>query len=101
MVRRRVRGLKSNGRDRSPTSVVCMEPCEPRRMLSTDVLTWHNNLARDGANLTETQLTPLNVRASTFGKKLSLPVDGQIYAQPLYVSNLALPNHTVHNVVYV
>jgi hypothetical protein len=31
----------------------------------------------------------------------SLPVDGQIYAQPLYVSNLRFPNGSVHNVVYV
>src|SRR3954451_10790313 len=78
----------------------CMEACESRQLLSTSVLTWHNNLSRDGANLTETQLTPTNVRTSTFGKKRSLHVDGAIYAQPLYVSGLNV-NGTTRNVVFV
>ena len=53
-----------------------------------------------GANLNETQLTPANVSAYGFGKLFSLPVDGAIYAQPLYASNLNI-NGGVHNVVFV
>jgi outer membrane protein assembly factor BamB len=53
------------------------------------VLTHHNDLSRTGANLAEDQLTPDVVRSS-FGYLFSLPVDGFIYAQPLYVADLNL-----------
>jgi outer membrane protein assembly factor BamB len=52
-----------------------------------DVLTYHNNNARTGVNPDEIVLTPQNVRAVTFGLKFKLIVDGQLYAEPLYVSS--------------
>ncbi|HWE04527.1 MAG TPA: LamG-like jellyroll fold domain-containing protein [Tepidisphaeraceae bacterium] len=66
-----------------------------------NVLTYHNDLARDGANLQETTLTPANVNSSSFGKLFSDAVDGQIYTQPLYVSGLVMPDGKAHNVVFV
>jgi hypothetical protein len=54
---------------------------------AADVLTYHNDNARTGLNSSETTLTPLNVNASSFGLIRNLPVDGAVYAQPLYVSN--------------
>ncbi len=65
-----------------------------------DVLTWHNDVARTGQNLTETILTPSNVHSATFGKKCSYAVDGQVYAQPLYVPGVSIAGGT-HNVIYV
>jgi hypothetical protein len=63
--------------------------------------TQHNDLARTGQNLHETTLTTTNVRATTFGKLFSYPVDNQVYGQPLYVPNVSIPNQGTHNVLYV
>jgi hypothetical protein len=65
------------------------------------MLTWHNDLGRTGQNLKETVLTPANVNSKTFGKLFSFPVDGQTFAQPLYVSNVVIPAKGTYNVVYV
>ena len=67
----------------------------------TPVLTQHNNNARTGAYTTETILTPSNVNQSNFGKLFSYPVDGRIYAQPLYVPGVAIQGKGTHNVVYI
>jgi hypothetical protein len=65
------------------------------------MLTWQNDLARTGQNLQETVLTPTNVNSKTFGKLFSFPVDGQIFGQPLYVYNVAIPGKGTYNVIYV
>ena len=64
------------------------------------VPTYHNNKQRTGNNLLETILTPSNVNSTQFGRLFSQPVDGFVYAQPLYVPNLTLSGKT-HNVVFV
>jgi len=65
-----------------------------------NVTTWHNDLARTGANTQESTLTTANVNFNTFGKLFSTPVDGQVVAQPLYLSNVSIGGGT-HNVVYI
>lgn len=63
------------------------------------VTTQHNDNARTGANLKETALN-INSVKSNFGKLFELAVDGDIYAQPLYVSKADVPT-LGRNVVYV
>jgi hypothetical protein len=64
------------------------------------VYTYHNDLARDGANTQEYALTTSSVDTSTFGKLFSCTVDGAVYAQPLWIANLTI-NGATHNVVLV
>ena len=64
------------------------------------VTTQHNDNRRTGQTLHETVLNTSNVNVNTFGKLFSRAVDGQIYAQPLYIPHLWIKN-TSHNVVYV
>lgn len=64
------------------------------------VLTQHNDNTRAGLNDKEALLTTSNVNGKEFGKLFTLPVDDQIYAQPLVVGSLAIGGGT-HNVVVV
>ena len=68
---------------------------------ATDVLTWHNDNARTGQNLTETILTTSNVNSAQFGKLAIYDVSGHVDAQPLYASNVATPNQGTHNLLIV
>ncbi|MGC1363281.1 MAG: hypothetical protein WA826_19070, partial [Silvibacterium sp.] len=65
-----------------------------------DVLTQHNDLARTGANLKETVLTPANVNEKQFGMLFKHVVDDQVYSQPLLVTNVKIGGGW-HDVVYV
>src|SRR5579863_731968 len=67
----------------------------------TDVVTQHYNASRTGLNPNEVVLTHANVNSKQFGKLFSQPVNGKIFAQPLYVSNLTIPGKGTHNVVFV
>ncbi|HEV7923937.1 MAG TPA: LamG-like jellyroll fold domain-containing protein, partial [Verrucomicrobiae bacterium] len=81
-----------------PAVLTILPPPNPSAL---NVLTYHNDNARDGANTNEVLLTLANVHVSTFGKLITYPTDGLIIAQPLYVSGLAIPGQGTHNVVFV
>ena len=70
-------------------------------LVPVNVLTFHNDNFRSGHNLHEVILKPANVKSNSFGKLLSYPVDGYLYAEPLYVSEPAIPGLATHNVVFV
>ena len=82
------------------TSSATVTVSNPPPPSSVSVPTWHGDNARSGLNANETILTPANVASGKFGRLFSYLVDGYIYAQPLYVSNLTI-NGASHNVVFV
>ena len=63
------------------------------------VLNVNYDKQQTGANLQETILQPAQ-NWSTFGKLGTYAVDGQVYAQPLYVPGVSINGHA-YNVVYV
>jgi outer membrane protein assembly factor BamB len=67
----------------------------------TGILTNNADNARTGSYF-ESTLNPSNViDGSNFGKLHTWEVEGQIYAQPLYVHGLVLPDGRTRNVVFV
>src|SRR5579859_2760167 len=64
------------------------------------VLTERGDLTRLGMDDQEPALSPAAVSSGTFGRRISYPVDGKIYAQPLYVPGLRVDGR-VRNVVIV
>ncbi len=67
---------------------------------TVSIVTYHNDDVRDGVNENESTLNATNVNPQQFGKLADLQVDGQIYAQPLYLPNLTIAG-VQHNVVFV
>ncbi len=65
-----------------------------------NVLTANYDNDRTNSNNSETILSPASVNPRSFGKLGTFAVDGEIYAQPLYVSGLSIQGR-LHNVVYV
>jgi len=90
-----------------PLALVLLATCKdnptdvgPPNPQSVSVLTHHNDNTRAGWNDNETALTTSNVNVQQFGKLFSLPVDGDVYAQPLVVGHVPIGGGD-HNVVYV
>ncbi|HSM78108.1 MAG TPA: hypothetical protein VLT57_10800, partial [Bryobacteraceae bacterium] len=67
----------------------------------TNVLTANYDNNRTSANLSETVLNTWNVNPAQFGKLYAYSVDGQVYAQPLYVSGVLMPTGAKRNVLIV
>ena len=65
-----------------------------------NVLTANYGPERTNANLQETLLTPGNVAPGSFGALGAFPADGEIFAQPLYVSGITI-GQTTHNILLI
>jgi hypothetical protein len=81
-----------------------LEELEPRVLLAFSFLTYHYDNASTGLNSYETVLTPANVNPTNFGELFSTPVDGQVYAEPLYMASVNITagsSQGTHNVVFV
>ena len=66
-----------------------------------DVLNYHYDTYPTGWNQSETDLTPASVGSSSFGLLKTLHVDGNVFAQPLTVSNFTLPDGTTHDILII
>ena len=65
------------------------------------ILTANGNNQRSNSNLQEYQLSPVTVNAASFGKLGALSVDGQVYAQPLYMSGISMGDQGTRSVLFV
>jgi hypothetical protein len=84
----------------SPTSPAGAPPAGVAAPARTAVLTQRNDPTRTGWNPYETVLTQANVNPDHFGRRTTYPVDGAVYAQPLFLPGLKV-NGAVHNTVFV
>jgi hypothetical protein len=82
-------------------STVTVNPTPTPSPSQTDVVTYHYDNARTGANLNETVLTPANVNATKFGKIGFYSVDGKVDGQPVYLSQVSISGQGTHNLLYV
>jgi hypothetical protein len=78
--------------------ITVLSACDP---IDISVTTQGYDNARTGLNRSETILNTSNVNPAAFGKLFTRAVDDHIYAQPLYVPKVTIPNAGVRNVLYV
>jgi hypothetical protein len=81
-----------------PAALTVLPPPNPSAL---NVLTYHYDNTRQGADTNEVLLTPNSVNTSTFGKLITYSTDGDVIAQPLYVYGLPIPGQGTHNTVFV
>ena len=68
---------------------------------SVAITTSQYNNARTGTNTREKILTPTNVNAAHFGKLHAIHIDGDVYAQPLYLPEVDVPGKGKRNILFV
>jgi len=78
-------------------AMLCLYPA----LAQNNFLTQRGNNQRTGSFTNETTLNTSNVNISNFGKLFSYPVDGQIYAQPLYMQGVNVSGKGTRNVLFV
>ncbi|MGA2905016.1 MAG: hypothetical protein ABSD98_14380, partial [Candidatus Korobacteraceae bacterium] len=74
--------------------------CSSLMSAQVAVTTYQYDNNRSGTNTNETTLSTTNVNVAQFGRLTVFPVQGYVYAQPLYVPNVTIGG-TSHNVLFV
>jgi hypothetical protein len=82
-------------------AVAAIEAGAPYALGQAQVTTSQYNNARTGENPSETTLTPKNVNSRNFGRLFSFQVNGDVFAQPLYLGGLEIPGKGKHDVLFV
>src|ERR1700721_1692446 len=81
--------------------LACFSLCALPAIAQVNVLTFRNDNARTGLNPNEVLLSPDNVKAGQFGQRVSHVVDGNVFAQPLYVAAVPMTSGGVRNILLV
>ena len=81
--------------------ILLVVPALPAPATAQRVITSQYDNARTGANLNETKLTPRNVNVQHFGKLFTLHVDGDVYAQPLFLGGVEIPGKGRHDILFI
>ncbi len=68
--------------------------------MAATVSTVNYSVARLGSTSVEPLLTPTNVQSATFGRRGAYPVDGPVYAQPLYTPGVTISSVT-YNTIFI
>ena len=66
-----------------------------------DVTTYHYDTARTGWNPNETDLSPTTVASPKFGLLKTLNVDGNVFAQPLLITDITMLDGNKHDVLII
>ena len=82
------------------TLAVLLLMVSPRTAAQRVITSQYDN-ARTGANLNETHLAPGNVNVQHFGKLFTLHVDGDVYAQPIFLGGVEIPGKGRHDVLFI
>jgi hypothetical protein len=93
--------LSADAHDLGATDAPAQSEAGRPRLTVGSVITNRYDNQRSGSNAQETILSTSNVNQAQFGLLYSLTVDGQVYAQPLYLSNLKFPDGTTKNTLFV
>jgi Cohesin domain/Dockerin type I domain len=96
-----VSGLIARRRAAAALAVAAVAVCNmlTAPAVAADISTAQMDSSRTMANGSEIYLTTSNVNASLFGKLFARPVDGAIYAQPLYLQGVVVAGRKL-NIVY-
>src|SRR5271168_1485325 len=95
------RERKPSGRSRAGRAIIFATLAFGLRVEAQNVITSQYDNARTGANLAETRLTPGNVNVQHLGKVFTLHVDGDVYAQPLFLRGVEIPGKGRHDVLFI